>query len=116
MRMKLESPLKPRALQKRELCIEKVQRIEMKNQVRDYMKKNECDNALIRLLQNVLEHQGGRAMGVLIRQNLKTGQALYTNEDAIEKSIKYNTRTGGSKEGMDDLIARLSSRPSKIPL
>ena len=44
-------------------------------------------------------------MGVLIRQNLKTGQALYTNEDAIEKSIKYNTRTGGSKEGMDDLIA-----------
>lgn len=56
MRMKLESPLKPRALQKRELCIEKVQRIEMKNQVRDYMKKNECDNALIRLLQNVLEH------------------------------------------------------------
>ena len=54
--MKLESPLKPRALQKRELCIEKVQRIEMKNQVRDYMKKNECDNALIRLLQNVLEH------------------------------------------------------------
>ena len=56
MRRKLESPLKPRALQKRELCIEKVQRIEMKNQVRDYMKKNECDNALIRLLQNVLEH------------------------------------------------------------
>ena len=29
----------------------------MKNQVRDYMKKNECDNALIRLLQNVLECQ-----------------------------------------------------------
>lgn len=44
-------------------------------------------------------------MGVFVRQNLKTGQALYTNEDAIEKSIKYNTRTGGSKKGMDDLIA-----------
>lgn len=44
-------------------------------------------------------------MGVFIRQNSKTGKSLYTNKDAIEKSIKYNTRTGGSKEGRSDLIA-----------
>lgn len=53
-RMKLESPLKPHAIQKREMCIEKVQRIEMKNQIRDYMKNHQCDDALMMLLQKML--------------------------------------------------------------
>lgn len=54
-RMKLESPLKPRAIMKRKQCIEKVQRTEMKNQVRDYMKSHNCDDELACMLQNVLK-------------------------------------------------------------
>ena len=53
-RMKLESSLKPREMKKRERCVETVRKIEIQNQVRDYMKTHKCDDELDLLFRSIL--------------------------------------------------------------